>query len=167
MNEAISKYQKRDNDFIILDNRNRKKFLDELQDGEIYVEILQKKSKLRTYLQNRYLWGGVYSEFVKNGNWDRAEFAHHYFTHKYLCHTDTFGKEDTEFMQKQLSKAREILSYRTYYVFKGMEKESKLEVVWIQSTASLSTKEFNNYIEAIKIEAAELGLHIKEPEEFY
>ena len=158
MNEAISKYQKREDDFIILDNRNRKKFLDELQDGEIYVEILQKKSKLRTYLQNRYLWGGVYSEFVPD-HFQTVNDAHEHFTYEYLRTTGLYTEDDTVAMQKELSTARKII--------KSIMKDNILAVEYIPSTTSLSTKKFNNYIEMIKVKAAELGLHIKEPEEFY
>jgi len=156
--ESISKYQKRNNDFIVLDDRNRKKFLDSLQDGEIYIEILQKKSKLRTYIQNRYLWGGVYAEFVPN-HFDNVNDAHDHFTYEFLRTTGMYSEEDTKIMQKELSTARKII--------KTIMRDNIMVVEYIPSTTSLSTKQFNTYIEMIIMRAAELGVQIKSPEEYY
>lgn len=159
MTESISKYQKRNDDYVILDNRNRKKFFDELQDGEIYIEILQKASKLRSYLQNKYYWGGVLSEFVKNGNFDNVNEAHDFFSRRYLRANGIYEECDTIQMQRELSKARVILS--------TIMRNGILEVHYILSTASLSTKQFNSYMDSIIIDAAQLGIVIKSPEEYY
>ena len=156
--ESISKYQKRNNDFIVLDNRNRKKFLDSLQDGEIYIEILQKKSKLRTYLQNKYYWGGVLAEFVPN-HFDNVNDAHDHFTYEFLRTSGMYSEEDTKIMQKELSTARKII--------KTIMRDNIMVVEYIPSTTSLSTKQFNTYIEMIIMRAAELGVQIKSPEEYY
>ena len=167
MNESVSKYQVREDETIILDNRNEAKFLSQLKDGEVYYKILQKGSKLRTYLQHRYLFGGVYSEFVSNGNFNTVDEAHEYFTEHFLKRTDVFEENETAYMQKCLSKARKIISNQMYHSYCGSEVKSKLKVVWVQSTTSLTTKEFNNYIEAIKIFGADLGIHIKDPDQYF
>ena len=166
MNESISKYKKIGNDTIILDERNKSKFLDELQDGETYIEILQKASKLRSYLQNRYYWSGVLKPFTPK-HFHHSNDAHEYFGLQYLKHIDVFEEHETDLMQKLLSKASKIVSNRIFHSFRGNERVSKFEVIWIQSTTTLSTREFNNYIEMIKVDGAELGVEIKEPEEFY
>lgn len=158
MNECISKYQKRSDDFAIIDNSKKRQFLDELSDGEIYIEILQKKSKLRTYLQNNYLWGGIYSEFIPN-HFHGVSDAHEYFTLKHLKRTGMYDENDTEIMQYELSKARKILNV--------IIKEGIMIVDYILSTTALSTKEFKSYTDIIKVEGSEQGIIFKEPEEYH
>lgn len=116
----------------------RKQF-SELKDGTYLVKISTRK--VRSLPQNAYYWG-VVCDMVKEGLRD-AGFQ------------DISTTDDAHEVMKGLFLKREIISLETGEVLTGSK-----------STTTLTTLEFNTYIEKIQQWAAEyLGISIPSPNE--
>ena len=169
MNQSISTYRKERGDIVILNDKNRKKFLNELKEGEEYVETLEKGIKLRTHLQNRYFHSGVLGTFVP-GHFQTISDAKDYFCREYLTFTDVFDIPE-EIGKRGFTKF--IIEIMNSEPLNKRREKPEIDIIgdnlwikWVKSTKYLSTKETNVFIEQISVRASELGLRIPDPDEF-
>jgi hypothetical protein len=129
--------------------------VDKLKDSEmINIEVLT-PSRYRTNQHNRYMWGVVYKSFVPS-HFQETKQVHDYFADYFLKQTDIIELDSQDFINfinDIKSDASKVLSYRKI--------NGKIEVIWIKSTTSLTSKELTEYINQIKLFGNELGIEFE------
>lgn len=111
----------------------------------------------RSQQQNNYLWGVVYNSFVPE-HFDDPRDVHEYFTQKYLRYEDVVDFNNEKAFKNLLESirkhARLIISHKVV--------DDKVEIIWIRSTTTLSTKQFGKYVDRIISDAFNLKIAIPE-----
>jgi len=162
-----SRYIKTEYGIEVLEN-NKQKFIDSLEIGEEFITDYIKGSKAKTYLQVRYLFGGVYKAFTPTA-YDNVLDAHKELAELFLKHTDVIDLDDLDRTIEIFSKCRTskpIISEEKVYVWRSGVPAIKKKITWIQSVASLTRKELNNYIEQIIRKATEYDINILDAKEY-
>lgn len=141
----------------------RQKFFDMIPEGMIVpVDFLYPPTEIRTSKSNKYLWKAVYGGFVPD-HFDKEVDAHIYFAKKYLPQNDIVDITE-ETLQKFMNK---ILKYSSQNIPPKITMiDDKIEINWVRSTASLTKKQFSDYIENVKLFGREQGIEFESIENF-
>ena len=108
------------------------------KEGERIVLTIKKYRKARTDKQNLYYWGGVLDTIVQ-------EIA------------DTTGN-DAETLHRTF---KYMFLPKQRVMWRGIERKV------VPSTTNLDVNEFSEYVNKVIAEAAQLGIVIQSPEEYY
>ena len=163
-----SKYQKIDDKIVVLEN-NQAKFFNTLENYEEFITEYIKGDKLKTWKQVKYLFGGVYKAFVNDVYQDVRE-AHKELAEIFLIHSNVIPFEDIDKQIEIYSKVRSenpILAKDKIQAWRGGLVKQSLKITWVQSVGSLTKKELKHYIDLIVKKAAEIGIDILTPDEYW
>lgn len=155
---------------IIEGKKDAELFKSELKDGEKFYLTYEKGERFDIWQQMKY-YRSILNCFIPN-HFNSTKDVHEYFVKKYLENTDVIDMDDID-KNLKLSKiiknfsqsVKPIFNERIVYVGNKIEKV-RLQITWYKSTASLTTKQFTNFIENIIREGSNLGIIILSSEEY-
>lgn len=135
----------------------RQNAINKSAEGSIWILAEQTpEAEIRSSQHNKYLWGAVYPAFCPD-NFSTPQDVHKHFTAELLSVEDLVDiteEEMSEFVNKiygQKSKAHKIK------IIPSVDTH-KVIIQWVRSTASLTKKQFIDYIERVKDFGATLGI---------
>lgn len=119
--------------------------------GQWIEMTLESEEDRRTNKMNKKYWA-ILNEFVPD-HFNTADEAHDFFTKKYLLRNSLINSTEeslNEILYQIKKEARKILSF-------NKTMGDNIEIIWIKSTASLSKKDFSDYLEKVMYEGTLLG----------
>jgi len=126
-------------EIVPMSQRNWDTAMKILEGKQVSVKI-GPRTRIRSDLQNRYLWGGAYKTWAEDQGWTDKE-THAFFGEKFLS---------TIIKKRIVESSGEVVD---------------AEFIHIRSTTDLTTVEFIEYYRKIIFFAAEHGVYISEPNE--
>lgn len=124
-------------------------------EGSIWVLSEQTpEAEIRTSQANKYLWGAVYPAFCPE-HFDEPQDAHKHFSKQFLLQEDIVDIEEESlqiFTEKLLKQSSQ--THKPKFVKKG----DAVTIFWVRSTASLTKKQFMEYVNKVVDFGATLGI---------
>lgn len=163
-----SRYLKTEYGIEVLED-NRKAFEQSLKVGEEFINDHIKGDKLRTYLQVKYLFGGVYKTFAKESFNNDPSKAHKELAEMFLVQTSEIDDDDIQEKIKIYSKFRKdkpVIKEEKTFRYRGKEFKVVRKLTWVQSVGSLTRKKLITYIDKIVLEASKVGITILSSDEY-
>ena len=128
--------------------------------------------KFDTFQTMKYYRSGVLGSFVPE-NFNHPEEAHEYFVKKFLKQVDVIDILDPDkdkLLARIMNNSSEAVrpTFQEKLIYHGSKLSGvRLKITWYKSTASLTQKQFNQYInDVIVFGETELGIEVQDSKEW-